>query len=94
MPPPTDEDKTKRRREEARNLCWSYLYERPGLALTLDAVCNGVRPMGLNLTPTELYIGLHFLVDAGFAVIKKTATSSTERFQITSQGQLEYEAGI
>ena len=94
MPPPSDDQKTTRRREEARNLCWAYLYERPGLALTLDAVCNGVRASGQNFTPTELYIGLHFLVDAGYAAIRTTPTSSTERFIITAAGQLGYEAGF
>jgi hypothetical protein len=85
-------DDEARRRADARNAVFSYLYDRPGLALSLDAISNGIRQSGqTQFSPTDLYIGAHFLVDRKFAEIKKTSISATERFQITSAGQLEFE---
>lgn len=89
----TPEQETARKREEARYACLAYLYDRAGLALSLNNIYAGIGREGYAFTQTELYVALKFLEDEKLVVISRAKLGSTEFFQITAEGQKTQERG-
>jgi hypothetical protein len=79
------------RREECRKEVLAYLAERPGLALSADAITRGLRQYGYSLA--DVTAALIFKRDKGHVKCEPDADGATLYFQVTAEGTLAHERG-